>query len=85
MKLEEYNLLSKEEQHNCWLHAVPVATYQGTYTVKVLYQLHAFYIESTYLITAPHESYSIAFSDTAMLSPYLNKIDIRVIINALRI
>ena len=85
MKLEDYNLLSKEDQHNCWFKSLPVATYQGIYTTKVLYQLHGFYIESTYLITAPHESYSIAFSDTALLSPYLNKIDIRVIFNALRI
>jgi len=76
MKLEEYNLLSREDQHHCWLSSVPVATYKGAFTIKVLYQLYSFYIESTYLITAPDESYSIAFADTALLNPYLNRIDI---------
>jgi hypothetical protein len=83
MKLEEYMLLTEEDQYNCWLNSVPVATYRGSFTIKVLYQLDSFYIESTYLVSDPADSYSIAFADTALLTPYLNCIDIRAIIQVL--
>lgn len=83
MKLEEYISLTEEDQYNCWLNSVPVATYQGNFTIKVLYQLDSFYIESTYLVSDPADSYSIAFTDTALLTPYLNRIDITGIFQAL--